>query len=620
MIRTSRTSQRLVAAGSSAAALAAAAVVGVGLVSPASAADVELEKSFDYTCQVTAGGLNLGEHVIGVLASTTAPESVSPGEVIAPRTVNITLTMPELLRQSTAMLLQGREADGESTDSAVTLTTGGETTSVPIPNLGSPRTPIPQTANEPWTIPASGTVPEITTPATATGSVVLGMPSTFSIAATIYKADDSTVPSTLTCAGPGDLSLGTIAVTAGSEPTTGPTSEPTTEPTSEPTTEPTSEPTTEPTSEPTTTPTTTPTDPPADDVDLSKRFDYTCRVTAGGLDLGSHVIGVLAETTIPSRVQVGDVISSRGVDITLTLPELLRQSTAMLLQGREAEGGSTDSSITLTTGGQTQAVAIQDLKSARTPIPQVADEPWLIPATGTVPEITVPEYAETSVRLGMPEAFTIQATIHKADGSTVPSNLTCAGPDELGLGSIPVGDAEPEPTTGPTSQPTTAPTTQPTTEPTGEPTTAPTTGPGDDEDPDAVELLSDDVLSPGDTITFAFGSNWIGKELEFELRSDPIPMGTKVVPTSGEVSVRIPTNAPAGSHDVVVLSRGEVIASVPVEILPADAAADTTDDDWVSDGYLAATGGPAVSAALLGGVLVLAGGAALVLRRRTRRS
>ena len=64
MIRTSRTSQRLVAAGSSAAALAAAAVVGVGLVSPASAADVELEKSFDYTCQVTAGGLNLGDEAI----------------------------------------------------------------------------------------------------------------------------------------------------------------------------------------------------------------------------------------------------------------------------------------------------------------------------------------------------------------------------------------------------------------------------------------------------------------------------------------------------------------------------------------------------------------------------
>ena len=89
MIRTYRTSQRLVAAGSSAAALAAAAVVGVGLVSPASAADVELEKSFDYTCQVTAGGLNLGEHVIGVLASTTAPEAVSPGvltriEVVEP--------------------------------------------------------------------------------------------------------------------------------------------------------------------------------------------------------------------------------------------------------------------------------------------------------------------------------------------------------------------------------------------------------------------------------------------------------------------------------------------------------------------------------------------------------
>lgn len=604
----SRTSHRL-AAGAAAGGVAAAALVGVGLLSPATAADVTLEKSFSYVCQVEAGGLNLGEHVIGVLASTTAPESVSPGEVISPRGVNITLTLPEVLRQSTALLLQGREADGASSDSAVTLTTGGQTTSVPIPNLGAARTPIPQVANEPWIIPATGTVPEITTPDDAADSVVLGMPKNFSIAATIYKADNSTIPSSLTCAGPSDLSLGTIDVT---DPTSEPTSEPTTEPTSEPTTEPTSEPTTE------------PTDPPAEDVALSKSFDYTCDVTAGGLNLGSHVIGVLAETTVPSRVQVGEVISERGVSITLTLPELLRQSTAMLLQGREAEGASTDSSITLTTAGQTSMVAIADLRSARTPIPQVANEPWRIPATGTVPAITVPDYADVSVRLGMPQAFTIDATIHKADGSTVPSDLTCAGPGELGLGSIPVGDApSEEPTTAPTTEPTTTPTTEPTTEPTseptGEPTTTPTTDPGDDPAGDEVELLSSDVLSPGDTITFAFGPEWIGKQLAFELHSDPIAMGARVVSTSGEASVRIPTNAPLGSHTVKVLSRGVVIAEVPVEIVAADASDAATDDDGASDDYLASTGGPVLGAAVLGGALVLAGAAVMLLRRRTRR-
>src|SRR5690606_18065892 len=152
-----------VLAGGAAVALGASALSMIG-ASSAAAADVALEKSFDYDCVVTAGGLGLGNHIVGVLASTTVPETVYPAEEITPRQVNITLTLPELLRQSTALLLQGVEADGVSTNSTVTLTTGGQTTSVAIPELGAGRTPIPQVANEPWIIPASGEVPAITTP------------------------------------------------------------------------------------------------------------------------------------------------------------------------------------------------------------------------------------------------------------------------------------------------------------------------------------------------------------------------------------------------------------------------------------------------------------------------
>ncbi|WP_286928056.1 DUF6801 domain-containing protein, partial [Aeromicrobium sp. UBA7512] len=178
-----------------------------------------LEKNFLYKCEVVAGGLNLGIQDIGVLASTSVPDTVTPGQVIPETPVNITLTMPELLRQSTALLLGGREASGASTNSAVTLTTGGQTTTIAIPNLGAPRTPIPQVANEPWLIPATGLVPPITTPDYAVDSVVIGMPASFNITATIFKADNSTIPSTLACNGPADLALGSIGVT---EPTTEP--------------------------------------------------------------------------------------------------------------------------------------------------------------------------------------------------------------------------------------------------------------------------------------------------------------------------------------------------------------------------------------------------------------
>ncbi|WP_313408831.1 DUF6801 domain-containing protein, partial [Aeromicrobium sp.] len=237
---------RRATAGVAALGLAAAGAVGAGFFSPA-AADQTLEKEFAFKCEVVAGGLNLGVQDIGVEASTVVPDSVAPGDTIPSTAVNITLTMPELLRQSTALLLGGREADGASTDSSVTLTSAGETMVVPIPELGSARTPIPQVANEPWLIPATGTVPPITVPDYVADTVVVGMPKTFNIAATIYKADNSTIPSTLSCTGPDELTLGTIAVSA---PTEEPTTEPTSEPTTEPTTEPTEEPTTEPTSEP----------------------------------------------------------------------------------------------------------------------------------------------------------------------------------------------------------------------------------------------------------------------------------------------------------------------------------------------------------------------------------
>lgn len=193
------------------AALSAGALSVIGATS-ATAAPKTLEGNFAYKCGVIAGGLDLGVQDINVKASTVVPDAVSPGEVIPSTAVNITLTMPELLRQSTALLLGGREASGASTDSAVTLTTGGQTTSVAIPSLGAPRTPIPQTANEPWLIPATGTVPPITTPAYATGTVAIGLPAVFNITATIYKADNSTIPSSLSCTGPASLTLGTIAV------------------------------------------------------------------------------------------------------------------------------------------------------------------------------------------------------------------------------------------------------------------------------------------------------------------------------------------------------------------------------------------------------------------------
>ncbi len=369
-------------------------------------------------------------------------------------------------------------------------------------------------------------------------------------------------------------------------------------------------------------------------MDLTGNFDYTCNVTAGGLPLGEHTVGVLAETTVPEFVEPGMVISSRDVGITLTMPELLRNSTVGLLGGVAASGASTDSTITLTTGGQTQTVPIPSLAADRTPIPQVVNEPWLIPAAGATPEIPVPAYAVDKVDMGMPASFSIVATVYKADDSTVEAALSCVGPADLALGSIPVGrDSVPTdgpttaptdgPTTAPTDGPTTAPTDGPTTAPTDGPTTAPTDGPttAPTDDPAGDPIIdAPSVASPGDVITFTFATEWIGTSLDFELHSDPIALGTKTVDELGEASVRIPRNAPLGDHTIKVLSDGQVIASVPIEIVAADGGDDSDEGDDSSDGgYLASAGGPTLTIAALGGLLVLAGAGVMTLRRTPRR-
>lgn len=213
--RSSRTTRRI--AAPLAAALVGGTFATLGLAGPAQAASKTLSGTFDYECAVTAREgdnppLTLGDHVIGVTATTKVPTAVKRGEKIPARDVAITLAMPELLRQSTTLLLSGVEAEGASTDSAITLTSAGKTQTVKIPRLSAGRTPIPQVAGETWKIPASGTVPAITVPKAASKSVTVGMPSGFTIDATIYRANETQVASHLTCTRQGSGTLGTIAV------------------------------------------------------------------------------------------------------------------------------------------------------------------------------------------------------------------------------------------------------------------------------------------------------------------------------------------------------------------------------------------------------------------------
>ncbi|MFD1824235.1 MULTISPECIES: DUF6801 domain-containing protein [Mumia] len=171
----------------------------------AAADDRPIDKSFTYNCHVVAGGLSLGKHDVGVRAQVEVPESANPGEVVPSRTTQITLTMPESLRNATVGLLGGKTAGGKSEDAAVVMALGGQTQSYLIDGLSAPQTPIPQKAGGLWKIPTEGTVPAITVPE-LTGTATLSMPEQFFVNAVVYTEPEGLpakdLPATMDCTGP----------------------------------------------------------------------------------------------------------------------------------------------------------------------------------------------------------------------------------------------------------------------------------------------------------------------------------------------------------------------------------------------------------------------------------
>jgi len=167
---------------------------------------------------------------------------------------------------------------------------------------------------------------------------------------------------------------------------------------------------------------------------VTKTANYRCKVTAGELKLngaeGFRVIGVEATSTIPTSVYAGEVIKPTPVAITLHMPEVLRDATVEMLGGTAAHGGSTNSSVVFSSNDQTLVQAIPLLAASSTPIPQVENQPWLIPATGTVPAITTPSWVKDTVALSLPAAFFVNATIDTPNDDpdipdSVPSTLDC---------------------------------------------------------------------------------------------------------------------------------------------------------------------------------------------------
>ncbi|UYM03339.1 DUF6801 domain-containing protein [Solicola gregarius] len=368
--------------------LAATMVAGaVGLVAvtsapSASAADVPLDKDFMYRCEVVAGGLNIGTYGISINAKVSVPASVAPGDTVPPRKTQITLSMPEQLRDATVKMLKGDAASGFSKNATVDLTINGKVQRLPIANLASPKLDVPQQAGEPWIIPTEGDVPAIDVPDNATGVIDMAMPKAFDVTATVYRSPDlGDLPATMDCIGPKNRKLGSIAV----------------------------------------------------EKTVDESYQYTCHVIAGDpdnpLDLGDKTVGVRSQFMVPSAVNAGTPIGEREAQLTLTLPEDLRAATTDLLKGVTAGGTSDDAAIGVTIGDETKQVPIEGLSAPQTAIPATVDEPWLVPTTGQVPAIGVPKSATGKAAITMPDGFSVQATVMTAEDQSIPVSMDCVLPD-----------------------------------------------------------------------------------------------------------------------------------------------------------------------------------------------
>lgn len=128
--------------------------------------------------------------------------------------------------------------------------------------------------------------------------------------------------------------------------------------------------------------------------------------------------------------------------------------------------------------------------------------------------------------------------------------------------------------------------------------------------------LSVDSIQAGKDITVSGTGFAPGAAIVFELRSDPIVLGTLIADADGVLqgSLRIPASAPAGTHTLVALSGGVVLASATLSVTgPAEAGGGAAVTPGVQ---LANTGAETPTAVIALGVLFTVLGGMLVRRRR----
>lgn len=215
------------------ATLAAAVGLGMGALTVATAAPASaaaIDKTIDYKCFIVDGDPN-GDGSVDIpllpvpglvtarTYKTSIPDTVAQGDTIPATGVQIDIDLSAVANAAKNNF--GDYAKGNSTNTQVHFGINGVDTPVTLENLAADWMPIPDAppinaAPGTWLIPVAGTVPAITVPDDATGTITVDGPTSFRINA--FHNDTGVDPhvgtSYLDCSAdnPDQLRLGTIQV------------------------------------------------------------------------------------------------------------------------------------------------------------------------------------------------------------------------------------------------------------------------------------------------------------------------------------------------------------------------------------------------------------------------
>ena len=141
-------------------------------------------------------------------------------------------------------------------------------------------------------------------------------------------------------------------------------------------------------------------------------------------------------------------------------------------------------------------------------------------------------------------------------------------------------------------------------------------------EPKPALTLSASSIRAGKDITVSGTGFTPGATIAFELRSDPIVLGTLTADADGalEGTLRIPASAPAGAHTLVALSGSTVVASAALTVTvaagPGTGSGGQTGGAAAPGDGLASTGADAPVGTVAIGFLLAVMGGLLVRRRR----